>query len=91
MIAEDLPSRFQLKTTGPLWRRGGLERFGCRSTVPSCFRRALHARGDLQSMEVVGEDLKGATIHMHRVGGVFRSSSSTASPPAASSRRRTPN
>ena len=71
MIAEDLPSRFQLKTT----ERFGVEVASSGSGVGQLYLRASDVPSSpgltIQSMEVVGEDLKGATIHMHRVGGVY--------------------
>ena len=70
MIAEDLPSRFQLKTT----ERFGVEVASSSSGSDSCTsapRTCLPVGLTIQSMEVVSEDLKGATIHMHRVGGVY--------------------
>ncbi|DAC09216.1 MAG TPA: hypothetical protein D7I09_06400, partial [Candidatus Poseidoniales archaeon] len=71
MIAEDLPSRFQLKTTD----RFGVEIASSGSGVRQLYLRASDVPSSpgltLSSMEVVGEDLKGATIHMYRVGGVY--------------------
>jgi len=71
MIAEDLPSRFQLKTTD----RFGVEIASSGSGVRQLYLRASDVPSSpgltLSSMEVVGENLKGATIHMHRVGGVY--------------------
>jgi hypothetical protein len=71
MIAEDLPSRFQLKTTD----RFGVEIASSGSGVRQLYLRASDVPSSpgvtLSSMEVVGENLKGATIHMNRLGGVY--------------------
>ena len=71
MLAEDLPSTFRLVPT----ENYGLEIASSGSGVARVYIRVADVPSTpgvtLTSLEVVGEDLKGATVHMNRLGGVY--------------------
>ncbi|MDA0877307.1 MAG: hypothetical protein O3B05_00355 [archaeon] len=71
MLAENLPSTFRLAPTDD----HGLEIASSGSGVERVYIRVADVPSapgvTLSSLEVVGEDLKGATVHMTRIGGAY--------------------